>query len=182
MIMRRITVAIALITFTSSCSIQSYMRDSDFVAPKAMSTARIDIEASEVEIEVADGSPHLPVGEAELIRAEIAAGMTEMFGGLPATGASVPARFRVKATYERGIWPMFACLIYLTILGCPIAIQRVNVDVDLDIGDKRYSVNASDYALQGLYYNHNEPRPALGGALQVAMKKIAAHGEAEGSR
>jgi len=171
--MKRLWLVALILGAAPACSTAYYAKGTPLAAPKLLADARFDIEASEIVIEAVGGQMDLPKNRGELIRAEIAEAMNVILGIPPNATGGIPARFRLKASYESEAWPVYVCLLYLTVIGCPVAIQTVDMDLDIEIAGKRYSTNFTDWVVTGLYYNVRSLRPALAVTLRGALRKIA---------
>ena len=91
-------------------------------------------------------------------------------------GGDQPARFRLRASMhvQKYYFFFFPCLIVLPLAGCPVAQEVADVDLDLEVGGRRYKGQAQETVWQGYYYNYDGVRAAVARATGKALEQISA--------
>lgn len=79
-----------------------------------------------------------------------------------------PARFRAKVSLTKDQWPGYACLLgILTIVGCPVNVNKATVTLTAEIGSKIYKGEGHATKFAGYYYTSEDA--ALAEATVAAL-------------
>ena len=143
-------------------------------APAQLPTFNIDAQASTV---LATG-PQAGEGNAEEIRSTISWALSDMMQGRSGLEEAPPARFSAKVDYEIESWPVAACLLVLSLVGCPMAAWTADVDLVLEVDGKVYRGSGRHTAAAGIYYNNNGLNVVVGATEKAVANALS--GPAEG--
>ncbi|HEX2731551.1 MAG TPA: hypothetical protein VHM70_08105 [Polyangiaceae bacterium] len=126
-------------------------------APDDLPPLQIDLAASEVRAN--------SLADAAQLRSAIAGDL----GTFAAReGSPRPTRFLVTVDQKTNSWPMFACLVAYTILGCPTATVETDVELTLELQGRTLHGKGHFNSAAGLYYDQNGVKGALG-ATRLAL-------------
>jgi hypothetical protein len=146
----------------------------------AVPPVTFDLAASELTILSAEGISAMSY-EGRKMRAELADALSAV---LRTGHGAQPARFRARAVVhrEKAWFIAFPCLVIGVYFGCPMASSVATVDLDLEVGGRRFTAQGEASVWQGAYYNADGVRAALARATGEAVNRIGDLASREAAR
>jgi hypothetical protein len=140
--------------------------------PPAFPSYRVDVLASQVSVRRKSGSP-VEESAAGAVRALMAERMSEMVEERDDLAGAKPARFKADVVVDQSAWPLAPCLVLLVIVGCPLSILDVEVDLTFEVDAVRYRGRGSYSYPQNYFYNLTGGR-SVGVATDRALAEALA--------
>ncbi len=160
MTMMRISLLLAL-TLAAGCTLQPTIQPVA-TAPKLS----VDEQASQLDAYGTSNIFKMP----EVRGLAVRKAMTEALVQATKSGqAPANARFRANVKVVEDQWPLLACLIVLTLVGCPSHINEVQVDLVTEIDGKVYRGSGAASRVGGAYYRGEDA--AIMEATTLALKE-----------
>lgn len=157
----------------TACAVASLGCTSTVAAPPGFPAFHVDEEASEVSVRAASGQK-IPEETAAGARAQAKEILEDMIAERSDLAGAKPARFKAQITSDTEVWPMFACVIFLTIVGCPAVIVEDKVRLTFEVDGQRFQGSGTGRGVASIYYNitrYQSRKEAIQNAIQDAYAK-----------